>query len=163
MLPVSILRVPSLQPHMSTTLVSHRRRLLSSRSETCAGSKQYSTDIEHWMTSSAQTAACSVEPGTSRDVGIIVCFFITFCEYFWFIEVIPLAPNPWFYAHPICGQCISFVHEGMKATCIHSSPDIYAIVQVKGAGHTSNPGFSSTKGVQIAMYRFSKVCLQLDQ
>ena len=29
--------------------------------------------------------------------------------------------------------------------------------QVKGGGHTSNPGFSSTPGVQIAMYRFSDV------
>ncbi|KAI0773005.1 FAD-binding domain-containing protein [Trametes elegans] len=28
---------------------------------------------------------------------------------------------------------------------------------VKGAGHASNPGFSSTNGVQIAMYRFSEV------
>ncbi|KAH7908528.1 FAD-binding domain-containing protein [Hygrophoropsis aurantiaca] len=28
---------------------------------------------------------------------------------------------------------------------------------VKGGGHTSNPGFSSTTGVQIAMYRFSQV------
>ncbi|KAH9903227.1 FAD-binding domain-containing protein [Cubamyces lactineus] len=28
---------------------------------------------------------------------------------------------------------------------------------VKGAGHTTNPGFSSTPGVQIAMYRFSEV------
>ncbi|KIP04819.1 hypothetical protein PHLGIDRAFT_75249 [Phlebiopsis gigantea 11061_1 CR5-6] len=28
---------------------------------------------------------------------------------------------------------------------------------VKGGGHTTNPGFSSTPGVQIAMYRFSEV------
>ncbi|KAM5546063.1 hypothetical protein V8D89_000189 [Ganoderma adspersum] len=28
---------------------------------------------------------------------------------------------------------------------------------VKGGGHASNPGFSSTEGVQIAMYRFSEV------
>ncbi|KAH7904380.1 FAD-binding domain-containing protein [Hygrophoropsis aurantiaca] len=28
---------------------------------------------------------------------------------------------------------------------------------VKGGGHASNPGFSSTTGVQIAMYRFSQV------
>uniref|UniRef100_A0A0W0ETW2 FAD-binding PCMH-type domain-containing protein n=1 Tax=Moniliophthora roreri TaxID=221103 RepID=A0A0W0ETW2_MONRR len=28
---------------------------------------------------------------------------------------------------------------------------------VKGGGHASNPGFSSTTGVQIAMYRFSEV------
>ena len=29
--------------------------------------------------------------------------------------------------------------------------------QVKGGGHASNPGFSSTPGVQIAMYKFSEV------
>ena len=29
--------------------------------------------------------------------------------------------------------------------------------QVKGGGHTANPGFSSTPGVHIAMYRFSEV------
>jgi FAD/FMN-containing dehydrogenase len=28
---------------------------------------------------------------------------------------------------------------------------------VKGGGHTSNPGFSSTPGVQIAMSRFSDI------
>lgn len=28
---------------------------------------------------------------------------------------------------------------------------------MKGGGHTSNPGFSSTPGVQIAMSRFSNV------
>jgi hypothetical protein len=30
-------------------------------------------------------------------------------------------------------------------------------LQVKGGGHSSNKGFSSTTGVQIAMYRFSEV------
>ncbi|PIL28886.1 hypothetical protein GSI_08932 [Ganoderma sinense ZZ0214-1] len=33
---------------------------------------------------------------------------------------------------------------------------------VKGGGHASNPGFSSTEGVQIAMYRFSDVKYSLD-
>ena len=28
---------------------------------------------------------------------------------------------------------------------------------VKGGGHTSNPGFSSTKGVQISMTRFNDI------
>ncbi len=31
------------------------------------------------------------------------------------------------------------------------------ILQVKGGGHATNPGFSDTPGVQIAMYRFSQV------
>ncbi|EIW53224.1 FAD-binding domain-containing protein [Trametes versicolor FP-101664 SS1] len=48
-----------------------------------------------------------------------------------------------------------------------TTDDVAAILQilaknktpfaVKGAGHASNPGFSSTAGVQIAMYRFSGV------
>jgi FAD/FMN-containing dehydrogenase len=29
--------------------------------------------------------------------------------------------------------------------------------KVKGGGHTSNPGFSSTTGIQIAMYQFSDI------
>ena len=31
------------------------------------------------------------------------------------------------------------------------------MLQVKGGGHAANPGFSSTKGVQIAMYRFNGI------
>ena len=31
------------------------------------------------------------------------------------------------------------------------------LVQVKSAGHAMNPGFSSSPGVQIAMYRFNEV------
>jgi len=34
---------------------------------------------------------------------------------------------------------------------------LYVFLQVKGGGHTSNPGFSSTTGVQITMSRFSEV------
>ena len=34
--------------------------------------------------------------------------------------------------------------------------------QVKGGGHSTNPGFSSTPGVQIAMYRFSEVVYHED-
>ncbi|KAI0752556.1 FAD-binding domain-containing protein [Daedaleopsis nitida] len=33
---------------------------------------------------------------------------------------------------------------------------------VKGGGHASNPGFSSTQGIQIAMYRFSEVTYHAD-
>jgi hypothetical protein len=34
--------------------------------------------------------------------------------------------------------------------------------QVKGGGHSSNIGFSSTPGVQIAMYKFSEVLYHPD-
>lgn len=32
----------------------------------------YTQDISHWASSSSQASACSVEPGTPQDVGIIV-------------------------------------------------------------------------------------------
>lgn len=35
-------------------------------------SQQYSADISHFVTSSTQSASCSVEPGTAADVGVIV-------------------------------------------------------------------------------------------
>ncbi|KAI0649785.1 FAD-binding domain-containing protein [Trametes meyenii] len=54
-----------------------------------------------------------------------------------------------------------------------TTDDVAAILQilaknktpfaVKGAGHASNPGFSSTAGVQIAMYRFSGVTYHAEQ
>ena len=34
---------------------------------------------------------------------------------------------------------------------------------VKGGGHATNPGFSSTSGVQIAMSRFKQVVLSEDK
>ncbi|KAF7795716.1 hypothetical protein EIP86_006881 [Pleurotus ostreatoroseus] len=72
---------------------------------------QYTKDVEHWATSSADIAACSVEPGTAEDVGII-------------LQILASSQTPF---------------------------------AVKGGGHTTNPGFSSTPGVQIAMFRFSEV------
>ncbi|KAJ7494855.1 FAD dependent oxidoreductase [Mycena galericulata] len=71
----------------------------------------YEADISHWASSSTQTAACSVEPGTAADVSII-------------IQLLGSTRTPF---------------------------------AVKGGGHSANPGFSSTTGVQIAMTRFSGV------
>ncbi|KAI9069033.1 FAD-binding domain-containing protein [Trametes sanguinea] len=71
----------------------------------------YVKDISHWATSSTAQAACSVEPGTAEDVGII-------------LQILGKNKTPF---------------------------------AVKGAGHASNPGFSSTPGVQIAMYRFNEI------
>ncbi|KIK70828.1 hypothetical protein GYMLUDRAFT_235247 [Collybiopsis luxurians FD-317 M1] len=72
---------------------------------------QYNKDIGHWASSSSAPATCSVEPGTTEDVGII-------------LQILGNSSTPF---------------------------------AVKGGGHASNPGFSSTTGVQIAMYRFSDV------
>ncbi|KAK0232019.1 FAD dependent oxidoreductase [Armillaria nabsnona] len=71
----------------------------------------YLTDIYHWASSSTQNSACTVEPGTVEDVGII-------------LGILSSTQTPF---------------------------------AVKGGGHTANPGFSSTTGVHIAMYRFSEV------
>ncbi|KAH8112912.1 FAD-binding domain-containing protein [Phellopilus nigrolimitatus] len=79
-------------------------------------SVQYSSDIAHWASSSSQSSACSVEPGSAADVGAI-------------LRILGSAQTPF---------------------------------AVKGGGHTSNPGFSSTEGVQIAMTRFNEVVYNAD-
>ncbi|KLO08778.1 FAD-binding domain-containing protein [Schizopora paradoxa] len=78
---------------------------------------QYTTDTEHYMSSSSQIAACSVEPGSAQDVGTV-------------LQIIGSSRTPF---------------------------------AVKGGGHASNPGFSSTTGVQISMARFSEVTLSSAQ
>ena len=35
-------------------------------------SKEFDLDISHWVESSTQVPVCTVEPGTSNDVGLIV-------------------------------------------------------------------------------------------
>ena len=35
------------------------------------GSPEFDADISHWANSSSQVSACSVEPGTPQDVGLI--------------------------------------------------------------------------------------------
>ncbi|KAF8879382.1 hypothetical protein BD779DRAFT_1676426 [Infundibulicybe gibba] len=75
------------------------------------GEPIYQQDISHYLNSSVQAAACTVEPGTTHDVAAI-------------LNVISTTRVPF---------------------------------GVKGGGHASNPGFSSTPGVLIAMRRFSRV------
>ena len=73
-------------------------------------SSQYTADNEHWAASSTQSSTCSVEPGNTADVGVI-------------LQILGSTGTPF---------------------------------AVKGGGHTANPGFSSTTGVQIAMTRFNR-------
>ncbi|KAI0825970.1 FAD-binding domain-containing protein [Irpex lacteus] len=75
------------------------------------GSINYAEDNEHWMSSSTQQSACSVEPGTPEDVGKI-------------LHIVGANKTPF---------------------------------AVKGGGHATNQGFSSTTGVQISLARFNKV------
>lgn len=37
-----------------------------------SGSPEFVVDIAHWTNSSSQISACSVEPGTPQDVGVVV-------------------------------------------------------------------------------------------
>ncbi|EPQ52684.1 FAD-binding domain-containing protein [Gloeophyllum trabeum ATCC 11539] len=82
------------------------------------GLLEFFEDIEHWMTSSTQQSACSVEPGTPEDVGKI-----------------------------------------SQLQIVAATNSSFA---VKGGGHASNPGFSSTAGVHISLARFSEVTYHAD-
>ncbi|KAL0573769.1 hypothetical protein V5O48_008184 [Marasmius crinis-equi] len=87
-------------------------KAISSASEVSyPGQPTYFRDISHWARSSSQLSECSVQPGTTQDVGAI-------------LRIVGNSRTPF---------------------------------AVKGGGHTSNPGFSSTTGVQIAMSRFNQV------
>ncbi|KAI5120527.1 hypothetical protein M0805_004535 [Coniferiporia weirii] len=72
---------------------------------------EYDSNIEHWATSSTQESACSVEPGSAEDVGVI-------------LQIVNKTQTPF---------------------------------AVKGGGHATNQGFSSTEGVHISMARFNEV------
>ncbi|KAI0251534.1 hypothetical protein BJV78DRAFT_1282389 [Lactifluus subvellereus] len=80
------------------------------------GSQEFNADIAHFANSSSDFPTCTVEPGTLRDVGLI-------------LQQISLARVPF---------------------------------AVKGGGHTTNPGFSSTPGVHISMSRFNDVVIRED-
>ncbi|KAI0260011.1 FAD-binding domain-containing protein [Gloeopeniophorella convolvens] len=72
---------------------------------------QYVADNDHWFTSSMDFSVCTVEPGTSKDVGAI----------------------------------------------IRTLGKLRVPFAVKSGGHSSNPGFSSTRGVMISMAKFNKI------
>ncbi|KAJ7727606.1 FAD dependent oxidoreductase [Mycena metata] len=75
------------------------------------GSTNYTADNSHWVASSVEASACSVEPATAADVSAI-------------IKLLGQTKTPF---------------------------------AVKGGGHATNPGYSSTTGVEIAMTRFNTV------
>ncbi|KAI0260022.1 FAD-binding domain-containing protein [Gloeopeniophorella convolvens] len=73
-------------------------------------SPQYTSDNLHAFVTSSEASACSVEPGSAKDVGAI-------------LRIISTTRTPF---------------------------------AVKGGGHATNPGFSSTKGIEISMTRFNQ-------
>ncbi|KAK2462597.1 hypothetical protein APHAL10511_005330 [Amanita phalloides] len=73
--------------------------------------KAYKDDIFHWASTNTAHSACSVEPGSTKDVGRI-------------LHILGESRTPF---------------------------------GVKSGGHTVNPGFSSSPGVQIALTRFNEI------
>jgi hypothetical protein len=67
-------------------------------------SSEFNFDISHWANSSSQVPVCSVEPGTPKDVGLIVNLL-----FFWSSFVIPLtfstptAPANCLGSRAVCG------------------------------------------------------------
>ncbi|KAF9512347.1 hypothetical protein BS47DRAFT_1394236 [Hydnum rufescens UP504] len=76
------------------------------------GSGAYANDTYHWLPSSSQASACSVEPGNIQDVSDI-------------LKVLSRYPT------------VPFA--------------------IKAGGRATNPGFSSTPGIQIALSKFKDV------
>jgi hypothetical protein len=100
-------------------------------------SSEFDFDISHWANSSSQVPVCSVEPGTPDDVAIIVN------SAFLRIRFVALLTF-----QPIQLQQISRARVPFA---------------VKGAGHATNPGFSSTSGVHISMTRFNGIVIREDR
>ncbi|KAI0260030.1 FAD-binding domain-containing protein [Gloeopeniophorella convolvens] len=76
-------------------------------------STEYTVDNTHAFSSNSAASACSVEPGSTRDIGTI-------------LRIIGSTRTPF---------------------------------AVKSGGHASNPGFSSTTGIQISMARFRNITI----
>jgi hypothetical protein len=100
---------------------------------------QYTADNAHWALSSSAQSTCSVEPGTVQDVGTIVGLH-------------PGSPPSLFTASHCCSDLPSRHLLQLRILGAMRTP-----FAVKGGGHTTNPGFSSTLGVQIAMVRFNTI------
>ena len=77
----NIYRLPSLRKVEFTILVSRQCSTLIHANARFQGDTLYAQDIYHFANSSTQQSACTVEPGTTRDVGIIVSLTIIFIRY----------------------------------------------------------------------------------
>ncbi|KIL58355.1 hypothetical protein M378DRAFT_170711 [Amanita muscaria Koide BX008] len=75
------------------------------------GTAAYQKDIYHWASSSTQHSACTVEPGSVRDVANV-------------LQIVGQTQTPF---------------------------------AVKSGGHSTNPNFSSSPGVLIALYQFNEI------
>lgn len=120
-------------------------------------SAAYEKGIYHWALSSTQRAKCVVQPGTSADVATIVSVF---CDLrlsqpsngFQISMLCSPASNTGFDKDTLCSEIKTYFPGSPWTDSI-----MFSTPKVKGGGHASNPGFSSTTGVHIAMGRFSEV------
>ncbi|KAJ7030279.1 FAD dependent oxidoreductase [Mycena alexandri] len=103
--------VPPSASNLQQVCTKIQRAVSSASAVFYPGSANYTADNAHWVSSSTQSSACTVEPGTATDVSII-------------LQLLGSTKTPF---------------------------------AVKGGGHITNVGFSSTTGVQISMTRFSSV------
>ncbi|KAJ7734444.1 FAD-binding domain-containing protein [Mycena metata] len=103
--------VPPSTSNLQQVCAKIQRAVSSASAVFYPGSANYTADNAHWVSSSTQSSACTVEPGAAADVSII-------------LQLLGSTKSPF---------------------------------GVKGGGHITNIGFSSTTGVQISMKRFSSV------
>ncbi|KAH8982075.1 FAD-binding domain-containing protein [Lactarius akahatsu] len=101
---------PDLSTRSQTLAACHQISSVISASQVFfPPSDGYISDNKHALVSSSEPSACSVEPGSTQDVGRI-------------LQILGNSSTPF---------------------------------GVKSGGHTGNPGFSSTHGVQISLARFN--------
>ncbi|KAG1744285.1 FAD dependent oxidoreductase [Suillus lakei] len=94
-----------------------------------SGSSEYTKDNDHWASSASQTSACSFEPANAQDVGTA-------------LQILAKDKTPF---------AVSPLHIWLAFVMTTH------VLKVKSGGHSANSGFSSTPGVQIALFSFSDV------
>ncbi|KAG8708586.1 hypothetical protein FRC09_001150 [Ceratobasidium sp. 395] len=100
------------------------------------GHPLYQKGNSHWASSSNQKSACVVEPENAEDVSTIVS-------------------NNLLLTSQTFGQVLSIVPQ-LRIVANTSTP-----FGIRSGGHATNPGFSSTPGVQIALFKLSEVTYHL--
>ena len=120
---------------MYSFLISDGSTLVVLLTDGDQASTQYLSDISHYSLSSSQESACSVEPGTAEDVSKIV------------------GSRESIHHRPLLNHALLLLY------ILGSTRTPFA---VKGEGHSTNPDFSSTNGVEIAMTRFNETKVNPD-
>jgi FAD binding domain len=109
--------------------------------------------MSHWANSSSGVATCSVRPGKAEEVGKIVSNNSSH----WLRLNIDDNDGPLFTVSDM--MLTRNIRTGQLLE-LDSSRTPFAI---RCSGHSGNPGFSSTRGVQISMVRFNEIVLSKDE